>query len=121
MSESVTMFLEALLDQFPAILPIYDEHLKDNHGELLPHPFCSDLTRWMIELYSQSDSDKNLRNLLVALLTFLENTFRESDENVKELISVSILENFPSSGEENFDIRNLLGPELSAELKKVNW
>jgi hypothetical protein len=121
MSDSITRFLGMLIERFPAIQPIYDEHLEDNNGELLPHLLCGDLTRWAILLYSQSDCDTNARELLTAFLHFLENAFRESDDNVRELISVSILENFPSSGEDNYGIRDLLGPELFEELQKVNW
>ncbi len=121
MNRSDVDFVEALVNRFPVVQPIYKEHLKDNRGELLPHPFCGDLTRLMVSLYSSGSADSGAPQQLIALLNFLESAFRESDESVKELISVSILENFPSSGEENYDIRNLLGPDLADELQRVNW
>jgi hypothetical protein len=121
MSASTESFVQDLVTRFPSIRPIYDEHLDDNFGELLPHPFCGDLTRWIVNLYSGNsgieDADKQLR----AILDFLELSYLEGDDDIKELISVSILENMPSTGEDNVGIRDLLGPMLADEYSRVNW
>jgi hypothetical protein len=114
-------FIETLVNRFPVVQPIYQEHLKDNGGELLPHPFCGDLTRLMVSLYASGSAESDARQQLTELLNFLESAFSDSDESVINLIAVSILENFPSTGEEYYDIRNLLGPNLADELQRVNW
>ena len=94
-----------------------DEHLKDNFGELLPHVFFGDVTRRLVAL-SEDGSDLAHAEL-DRVLAFLEDRFDEGDEQIQELIAVSLLENLPRPGESGVGIRRSLGPGLRAELDRL--
>lgn len=89
-----------------------DEHIEDNVGELLPHVFLADATRLLISFFGEGLS---AWGQLQDVLDFLEGSFRDGDDETKELIAVSFLENLPVDGELGSGIRELLGPELRAE------
>lgn len=54
-----------------------------------------------------------------AIMDYLEERFVKGGEEVKELISLSFLELLPSETEPGSGLRDLLGPELSSEAKRV--
>jgi hypothetical protein len=109
-------FVWQLVDRFPAVRSILDEHLSENGGELLPHPFFGDLTRWIVPAVH---SDPSSKEYLTAkgLLDALEEGLKTGDDDVLNLIAVSFLENLPYRCEEGGDTRDLLGPTLRKELE----
>ena len=119
MSADSIDFVQRLVEQIPAIKLIYDEHL-DYFGELLPHVFFGELTRWLLSLFSSVPRSQNVETQLWAVLNYLEQSFIMEGEEIKELIAVSILENLPRPGEQNSGIIELLGPELVAEYARIN-
>lgn len=95
-------------------MPLLREHLADNLGEMLPHLFFGDLTRHVLSEFARGSLDQ-----LQPLLNELELAFSRGNEEVAEVIAVSLLENLPQQGRGAEGVRDLLGPGLRSELKKI--
>ena len=115
MSSSTHETILQLVAAFPELTPLYEEHRRD-YGELLPHVFFGDLTRWILSLYEDSANSPEAVARVREVIDFLEGAFASGDSDLQELISVSFLENLPFPWEPNADIRTMLGPQLSTEL-----
>lgn len=48
MSASTIAAAAALIDAHRALIPLIEEHLEDNDGEILPHLVLSDVIRWLV-------------------------------------------------------------------------
>jgi hypothetical protein len=57
MSGSTVALIGALFYDHPQLMPILDEHLEDNEGEILAYLVLSDVIRWMAENYYPARSD----------------------------------------------------------------
>ena len=57
--------------------------------------------------------------LLQAVLGFLEEAFSTQGEEVEELIAVSFLEHLPRPSEPGAELRQMLGPRLAQELRRM--
>lgn len=79
---------ERLASQFREVGALLEEHLAEN-GQLLPHVFMGDLTRYVLA----SGGDK------VAVVQFLEDTLGRRAPSVDELIAVSFVENINTQDE----------------------
>jgi hypothetical protein len=88
------------------------EHL-DTYEALLPHVLMGDVTRWTVERFHVDSADESLRDVL----KFIEESFSRGTYDTQEIINVSFLENLPRRGEDDFEIRFLLGRNLQDELK----
>lgn len=124
MSEVTIGFIEKLVGKYPRLKPIFDEHVSDNFGEVLPHLFFGDLTRYIVSRFLEVESRVAPESLdaeaeLRPLLSDLEAAYASGDEEIQELISVSFLENLPRPDEEASLLRAWLGPELSAQLRVI--
>jgi len=116
-------FVERLVADHPRLRAIFDEHVSDNFGEVLPHLFFGDLTRYVVSRFSEVapgidqllETERELR----ALLSDLEHAYASRDEELRDLISGSFLENLPRPGEEASKLRAWLGPELSAQVRVI--
>jgi hypothetical protein len=109
-----------LLARVPELQPLYNEHIEDN-GELLPHVFMGDVTRFVVSLHAKSlgkrfDSIESRRTLM-KILDFFEENMRGADD-VQELISVSFLENLDQSAENYASLKSYFGGSLLDELSK---
>jgi hypothetical protein len=106
----------------PTLEAMLQEHIKDN-DEILAHVFFGDITRHVVSLFVASmQSGSSLPNELKNILDYVEEAFCQGADDVQELISVSFLENLPSSGEEGAGIRDIIGPNLKKELETIeNW
>jgi hypothetical protein len=109
-------FVGALVYHCPALVPLFQEHLEDQEGEVLPHLFVADLWRW-IEARSPWD-DMEPSELLTQILAFLEAAVSRDDE-VAEVIHASFLEHLPRPGEPGAEIRAMLGPALTERLHQI--
>jgi hypothetical protein len=121
MSDQATKFVRATAVRFPELHDLLDEHTKDNRGEILPHVFLGELTRYLLSVLSRSNTgaDLQVRRQLRQILDHLETAFASGDAELQELISTSFLENLPRPGEEGGQIRDLLGPRLKKEARVI--
>ena len=115
MSEVTIDLIDRLVGKFPTLQPLLREHLAENFGEVLPHVFFGDLTRYVASEFLQGTD----YGLLRALLDELEHAFGVGDERITEVIAVSFLQNLPRPGEEGESLRDLLGPALRSELERI--
>ena len=81
-------FVEELVTAVPGLQVTLDEHLAD-FNELLPHVYFGEITRW---IQRQVDEDVNLDEV-GRVLSFLEQGYADDGDQVRELITVSFLEN----------------------------
>jgi hypothetical protein len=79
---------EQLASQFRGVGALLEEHLADN-GELLPHVFFGDLTRYVLA----GGEDK------VVVVQHLEDAMYSGVPSVQELIAVSFVENIETQDE----------------------
>lgn len=119
MSKKTESFVRTLVDQFPSLKPLLDEHLADNFGELLPHVFFGDVVIWILSLFASArlDPDSSSGRELAEVLQLLEETYSGGDDELQELLSVSFLESLPRPGEDGSDMREWLGPSLTRQLQ----
>lgn len=124
MSETTIALVDRLVEQFDALRPMLREHLSDNFGEVLPHLFFGDITRYAVSRTIEAQgatvqARKAIQQELDELLHTLEQVYSEGNEELEELISVSFLENLPREAEPGSDIRLRLGPLLRQQLEVI--
>ena len=103
------------------IASMLDEHIQDNFGEVLPHVFFGDLTRYVVSLFLGvvQSGDGGTQQDLRGILDFLEEAYEGGDPEVQELISVSFLEHIPMADEAGWELRKMLGPSLYEQLRII--
>jgi hypothetical protein len=104
-----------LVDAFSPLRPLLDEHLDDNFGDVLPHLFLADVSRYLVDLI-----ESGRRGDALPVLDWLEQRFRAGSEEEQELIATGFLEALPRPDEPGAAVRGALGPALSDELARVN-
>ncbi len=119
MSEQAVSFVRSTMARFPSLSALLEEHLKDNLGEILPHVFFGDVTRYVLSLLAASGGGLPPRRELRDILDYLEEAYSASGEELRELISVSFLENLPRPGEIGAQIREMVGPNLRRQLHVI--
>ncbi len=124
MSQLTENFIEELVSKFSGLHHMFQEHVSDNFGELLPHLFFGDLTRYVVATYLAAQSGPIEQQLEAerearALLAELEQAYALGGNEIEELIAVSFLENLPRPGEEGAGVREWLGPELTKQLRVI--
>lgn len=117
MSDTTTELVELLASTFPNLQPTLEEHRDDNFGEILPHVFFGEVTRYMIRLVAGNSTQEKAE--VVSILAFLEREFAKGDSELCELISVSFLEHLPRTGELGAQLRLMVGPHLARELASI--
>jgi hypothetical protein len=108
---SVVTFCEWLVGSFPELAPVLEEH-RHEYGEVLPHVFFGDFTRWFVAGYQAGDVAR-----LRQVAEWLDEQYQTADDVVRDLIAVSFLENLPWPPEPNADVADLLGPLLTERLR----
>lgn len=109
---STAAFVHRLAAAVPGVRDELAEHLRDRHGELLPHPFLSQIAVRAADLYDAGSNEP-----VQMLLEFLESEFGR-DAEVDELIAVSFVEMMPYPDERGAGLTTRLGPKLAAELSQ---
>lgn len=95
---------------------LLDEHIDSNDG-LLPYVYFGDITRYLESLAGNNDDESLLE--LERILDYLEGSFSTSSEVVKNLLSVSFLENLDFDEGTYLVIKSKLGKNLSSELQGI--
>lgn len=117
MSALTVSFMGALTYAHPWLLPVLDEHLVDQDGEVLPHLLMADVERWAErEIVGAGRDSPHLRGLL----SFLEAAFgTHHDDEIGEVVSASFLEHLPRPGERAGALRELVGPLCAERLELI--
>jgi hypothetical protein len=108
-----------LVERVPTLRPLFDEHVRDQNGQVLQHVFFGDLTRYVTSRIDTLNV-KPLRSDMTALvdvLDFLEQALLSSDVKVHELVSVSFVENLDPRHSTDERFKSLLGPKLRAAIE----
>ena len=109
-------FVTTLADQYPPLGALRDEHLQQNFWELLPYVLFGAFVHWL----EASVLDESQLDVTRSILADLDWVFESAPEDVRNLISVQLLENLPRASEPAGYIRELLGPNLRAELQRYH-
>lgn len=105
--------VNTLLDKVPELRPVYDEHIHDN-GELLPHMFFGDVTRYAVQQVRWGEMGP--AKPVERILQVLDQSMGSGDEQVKELIAVSFIENLVEHDDVLESLKGLVGPNLEKEI-----
>lgn len=117
MTWPATEFTRELARSIPELEPLLRDHEARNFGDLLPHVFFGDVTRFVMELHNDAEAGSlAAERTLGAILTALEDGMRGSDDDITELIGASFLDNLERSDAAFGAIRMRLGKELRAAL-----
>jgi hypothetical protein len=108
-------FVDRLVRAVPALAPLVEEKRVGNHNDVLPHVFLGDVARRAVANYLSGDAAA--RAEVTAVVATLDAEFGR-DEGVDNAIAVSFVENLPYPGEPGVDIAGVLGPQLTAELRR---
>jgi len=80
-------FLALLREEAPETVPLIDEHMADNDGDLLLDPLMSDLLRFATEAFASGEVAASER-----LLRFVGSALDHGDERVRNAIRASFVE-----------------------------
>ena len=100
-------FLGYLVHRYPQLLPVLDEHLQDQGGEILPFSLLSDIMRWLTGAL-QSNTD---RETVAEIMVELETAYGRN-KDLEDFIFLGFLENLPGPGESDGLIHALLGQRM---------
>jgi hypothetical protein len=114
---STVAFVCALIWTHDELTPILQEHLDDQHGEILPHLLMADVERWSEE---QIRLDPQGGPALRAVLDFIERAQTpQVRPEVSGLIMVSFIEHLPMLDEPGSELRRFLGPKTLAAFEAL--
>lgn len=100
---------------------MYDDHLRQQHGEALPHVFVADVTRYVVARFEAARELSNTDPAHQVLGEF-EAGLRSGDGEVESLIAISFLEKLDCGSETGRRVRGALGPSSSTELARMeDW
>jgi hypothetical protein len=110
-------FVCALIWARDELTPLLQEHLDDQHGEILPHLLIADIERWsetQIEHHPQGTP------ALRVVLDIIERALTlHAGSAVGGLILVSFIEHLPMPEEPGSELRKFLGPMTLAALEAI--
>lgn len=107
--------VHALVRAVPELEELLSVHRAD-YGEVLPHVFFGDVTRFLVE---RAIGRSTHEDVLVRALEMLERASASTDSRVAELVHASICENLEDSSPEYSTIRALLGPRMMATMSQI--
>jgi hypothetical protein len=118
--------LDELVRRAPSFEPVYAEHMGE-YGELLGHVLMADFTRWLVaELRRRDTADLGARGDaspdLEGILRFLEERWDHGNQEVRDLIGASFIENLWQAEDYYLRVKGLLAviaPHLTAQLNRV--
>lgn len=114
MSAATVSFVGALVRRNRVLLPVLEEHLIDQEGEVLPHLFMADVERW-----AEAALRRGQRGDVEQVLEYIELEFSGPDDDVREVISVSFLEHLPRPEAPGAELRDMVGLACAEQLERV--
>jgi hypothetical protein len=118
MSTASIAFARKIALLSPVVTGLFDVHVKDNFGEVLPHVFLGEVTRHVIALVRDA-SKHTVRPELKTILDTMEDGYVTGSLETRELIEASFLENLPKTKEPGSKVREMVGPNLGIKLKTM--
>ncbi len=109
------VFVYLLLERVPELRTVYEEHIRDN-DELLPHVWLGDVSRYIVQQVRSGETGP--ATSVERILSALDQWLAFGDEHVKELVSVSFVENLVEHDDVLESLKGLLGPNLENELRR---
>lgn len=106
--------IERLLDRVPELQRPYEQHLEDNLGDLLPHVFMGEVTRWVAARMTTPSTDG--RHAAAAVVDVLEAVMRDGVPGHVELVAVSFVENLDRRAAYFPQVHSTMGPLLRREV-----
>jgi hypothetical protein len=107
--------VDRLVERFAFFKPMLEEHLADNFGEVLPHVLMGEVTGELVRVSLEAPHVCDLQEIL----DVLEEEYQAGDTDVRELLSVSFLENLPRAPQPGHGLSRRLGPGLAGELTRM--
>jgi hypothetical protein len=95
-----------LVEQFPHLQVLLDEHLEDQDGELLPYLLMADVARWAQATYPSDPGTVG------EVVDWLEAEYARADAAEKDLIGLGFVEAIPFRPA-GAPLLARLGPELT--------
>jgi hypothetical protein len=111
---SAEAFVHDLLRAAPELKPILDEHLAAD-DTLLPHVFMADVARFAVA----EIADVRKRATILKLLDYLEKGLSTGDEETRELILASFVENLMSETTALLLLKPSMGPNLRKAVRAI--
>ena len=108
------IYTEELIESVPALQQIYRAHLQEN-DELLPHVLFGEITRFVVTKARKAEHDP----LIARLLNEFEKGLEEGPEEVRELVSVSFVENLCGETEAIKVLKPLMREKLKSALATI--
>jgi hypothetical protein len=95
----------------------YQEHVKDNDGELLPHVLFWDFTQIIVQSFTERavSGAMDWRGALF----YLEESYIAGDRYLREIVGTSFLESLPFPHESGYGIVKELPPTLASVFRTV--
>jgi hypothetical protein len=109
------LFIDGLVLAIPELTNDYQQHI-DGNGELLPHVFMGDVTRFAID---QAAKSKDYQ-ILQRLLTYLEAGIQSNSTEISELAGVSFLENLMGEDAALVTLLPMMGKALRHEAQLMD-
>ena len=105
LAENVS-FMGAMAHRHKVLLPVLQEHLEDQEGEIIPYVLMAEIARFLVSPL-MIDTDNT-----TIIVEWLEVEFMSGSREVKDLIGAGFVEIIPNPGEPGSTIRAHFGPLL---------
>lgn len=112
MSALTVSFSAGLAYKFEPLLKVFEEHLDDNSGEILPHLLIAGFCRKIL----QSSKPEKWH---FEFFDYLEANYSAGDDLVSELVAVSFIEHLPAPQQEGYWTVSLLGRKLKRQYNRI--
>jgi hypothetical protein len=104
--------VDVLRKEIPEFAPHIEEHIADL-GEVLPHPLFGDLTRFIEEAWTEGNTE-----LVSRCLWWLEHALTAGDEETKNLVRASFVENVGPWDQRKAEFIGKWPPSLRKEARR---
>ena len=117
---NVSGFINKLITVAPELEILLHEHVEEN-GEVLPHIFMADVTRYLVNLVTRVNetNDPSSESKILSLLSCLEESLVVGDERVRNVVEVSFIENLDHADRAFPYLRTRLGKKLTQSLRTL--
>lgn len=83
--------IQKVTSKFPFLECVLQEHIRA-YDEIIPHVFFGELTRFIVNMAKTSKLTGNFNNL-DNILKYLEEVYKSKEQDLRNLIEVSFIEN----------------------------